>query len=156
MCSPAGALAELVQRKGFPVKCVNSRNMLTAAARFGIRTDMTVLSGCEKDGHEKLPASEAAQAAVDEVWGWLTKYNLANGAEKPVVGCFRDVMDAGTRTLGFCDETGVYIADDQGSARSKPLLKTALEECVHWVTRAGDASRDLQDLGFRMIVEILG
>ena len=41
-------------------------------------------------------------------------------------------------------------------ARSKPLLKTALEECIHWVTRAGDASRDLQDLAFRMIVEILG
>jgi hypothetical protein len=156
MCSPAGALAELVQRKGFPVKCVNSRNMLTAAARFGIRTDMTVLSGCEKDGHEKLPATEAAQAAVDEVWGWLTKYNLTDGTEKPAVGCFRDVMNAGSRTLGFCDETGVYIADDNASDRSKMLLKTALEECIHWVTRAGDASRDLQDLAFRMIVEILG
>jgi hypothetical protein len=62
-----------------------------------------------------------------------------------VVGCFRDVMNGGSRTLGFCDETGVYIADDQASARSKPLLKTALEECVHWVTKAGDNSRDLQD-----------
>ena len=115
-----------------------------------------MLSGCEKDGHEKLPATEAAQAAVDEVWGWLTKYNLTDGTEKPAVGCFRDVMNAGSRTLGFCDETGVYIADDNASDRSKMLLKTALEECIHWVTRAGDASRDLQDLAFRMIVEILG
>lgn len=80
MCSPAGALAELVQRKGFSVKCVNSRNMLTAAARFGIRTDMTVLSGCEKVGHEKLPASKAAQAAVDEVWSWIVKYGLTSGS----------------------------------------------------------------------------
>ena len=64
-------------------------------------------------------------------------------------------MDAGSRTLGFCDETGIYVADDQASARSKPLLKTALEECIHWVTKAGDNSRDLQDCAFRMIVEIL-
>jgi hypothetical protein len=92
---------------------------------------------------------------VDEVWRWLTKYNLTDGVVKPVVGCFRDVMNGGSRTLGFCDETGVYIADDQASALSKPLLKTALEECVHWVTKAGDNSRDLQDFAFRMIVEIL-
>ena len=114
------------------------------------------MSGCEKDGHEKLPATEAVQAAVDEVWGWLTKYNLTDGTEEPTVGCFCDVMNAGSRTLGFCDETGVDIADDNASARGKMLLKTALEECIHWVTQAGDASRDLQDLAFRMIVEIPG
>jgi len=34
-------------------------------------------------------------------------------------------------------------------------LKTALEECIHWVTKAGDNSRDLQDFAFRMVVEIL-
>ena len=44
-----------------------------------------------------------------------------------------------------CDDTGVYIADDKASDRSKRLLKTALEECVHWVTKASDNSRDLQD-----------
>jgi hypothetical protein len=130
--------------------------MVKAARRFGIKTDVDVLTDSEKNGHEKLPASTVAQAAVDEVWAWLVKYDLANGCEKPPVGCFRDVMNAGVRTLGFCDDVGVYIADDQANARSKPLLKTALEECIHWATRAGDSSRDLQDFSFRMIVEILG
>ena len=54
-------------------------------------------------------------AAVDEVWGWLTKYNLTNDLEIPFVGCFRDVMNGGSRTLGFCDESGVYFADDHAS-----------------------------------------
>ena len=39
---------------------------------------------------------------------------------------------------------------------NKAVLKTALEECIHWITKAGDNSRDLQDFAFRMIVEILG
>ena len=110
----------------------------------------------EERPREDASPREAAQAAVDEVWGWLTQYNFtANGRRSRRSGCFRDVMNAGSRTLGFCDETGVYVADDQASARGKPLLKTALEECIHWVTKAGDNSRDLQDCAFRLIVEIL-
>ena len=129
-----------------------------AAARFGIKTDVQVLTANEQKGREKLPATPAAEAAVDTVWGWLTTYKLTNGTERPLVGCFRDAMNAGSRTMGFCDETGVYIADDQASGEgvNKAVLKTALEECLHWITKAGDNSRDLQDFAFRMIVEILG
>ncbi|MGD0038892.1 MAG: hypothetical protein ABSE84_00525 [Isosphaeraceae bacterium] len=155
MCGPSISIADFVVKKGYAAKIINAQGIVQAASRFGIKTDGQVLSENEKNGHEKTPATEAAQTAVDEVWRWLTKYNLTDGVVKPVVGCFRDVMNGGSRTLGFCDETGVYIADDQASALSKPLLKTALEECVHWVTKAGDNSRDLQDFAFRMIVEIL-
>ena len=59
-------------------------SIVQAAGRFGIKTEHKVLSENEKNGHEKTPATEAAEAAVDEVWGWLTKYNLTNGLEKPV------------------------------------------------------------------------
>jgi hypothetical protein len=155
MCGPSASIVEFVERKGHTAKPIKAQGIVDAAARFGIRTDAQVLSETEKKGREITPASEAAQAAVDEVWTWLTQHNLTNDVEKPPVGCFRDVMNGGSRILGFADDTGVYIADDQASARSKPLLKTVLEECVHWVTKAGDNSRDLQDFAFRMIVEIL-
>ncbi len=155
MCGPSATIADFVQRKGHDAKIIKAPGIVEAASRFGIRTDSKVLTETEWNGREIIPATETAQAAVDEVWDWLTRYKLTNDLEKPPVGCFRDVMNGGGRTLGFCDDTGVYIADDQASARSKPLLKTALEECIHWVTKAGDASRDLQDLAFRMIVEIL-
>jgi len=155
LCGPSASIVEFVERKGHTAKAVKAQGIVDAAARFGIKTDSQVLTETEKNGREKLPANDVAQAAVDEVWGWLETYNLTNGAEKPPVGLFRDVMNGGSRTLGFCDSEGVYIADDQASARSKPLLKTALEEVVHWVTKAGDNSRDLQDFMFRMVVEIL-
>ncbi len=156
LCGPSVAIAEFIQRKGHAVQTVPSANIVQAAHRFGVKTEHQVLSENEKKGREKTPATEAAVAAVDEVWGWLTKNNLTNDLEIPFVGCFRDVMNGGSRTLGFCDESGVYFADDHASARSKMLLKTALEECVHWATKAGDNSRDLQDSAFRLVVEILG
>jgi hypothetical protein len=119
----------------------------------------TVLSGAEQKGREKLPATPSAIAAVDTVWGWLENLNLTNGKAKPTVGCFRDVMNAGSRILGFQDETGVYIADDHasgsgGSSDNKLLLNTALEEVVHWVTGSTDCSQDFQDFLLRMIVEV--
>ncbi len=157
LCGPSATIVEFVQRKGHDAKPIKSTSFVEAGRRFGIKTDDQVLTDSEKKGRDKLPATVAAQNAVDTVWSWLVRYGLTNGYDKPHVGCFRDTMNAGSRTLGFCDDTGVYIADDQasGDAVSKSCLKTALEEVIHWVTKAGDYSRDLQDFAFRMIVEIL-
>ena len=157
LCGTSATIVEFVQRKGHDAKPIKSTRFVEAGRRFGIKTDDQVLTDSEKKGRDKLPATVAAQNAVDTVWSWLVRYDLTNGYDKPHVGCFRDTMNAGSRTLGFCDDTGVYIADDQasGDAVSKSCLKTALEEVIHWVTKAGDYSRDLQDFAFRMIVEIL-
>jgi hypothetical protein len=157
LCGPSNTIAEFVEKKGYNAKTVNSNSIVTAAARFGIRTDSQVLSENEKKGKEILPATVAAQAAVDTVWSWLVKYNMTNDCVKPPVGCYRDAMNAGTRILGFCDDIGVYLADDQasGDVPSKACLKTALEEVLHWVTKAGDNSKDLQNVAFCLIVEIL-
>jgi hypothetical protein len=157
MCGPSSTIVDFVERKGYTAQPIKSTSFVEAGRRFGIKTDEKVLTDNERKGREKLPATAAAQAAVDTVWSWLVRYSLTNGYDQPPVGCFRDTMSAGTRTLGFCDDSGVYIADDQasGDAVSKSCLKTALEECIHWCTKAGDMSRDLQDFAFRMIVEIL-
>ena len=155
MCGPSATMVDFVVRKGYNAKSIKGAGIVEVAERFGIKTDSLVLTSSERKGQEKIPPTEAAVAALDQVWGWLVKYDLTNGREKPAIGCFRNLMDAGSRLLGFRDETGVYVADDQASAVCKPLLKTVLEECVHWATDAGDCSRDLQDFAFRMIVEIL-
>jgi hypothetical protein len=157
LCGPSITIAEFVEKKGYEAKTIRSSSMVAAAARFGIKTDSQVLSENEKKGKEILPATVAAQAAVDTVWSWLLKYNMTNDCEKPPVGSFRDAMNAGVRCLGLCDDTGVYLADDQasGDVPSKACLKTALEECLHWVTKAGDNSRDIQNFAFCLVVEIL-
>ena len=157
LCGPSNTIAEFVEKKGYEAKTIQSSNLVFAAARFGIKTDSQVLSENEKNGKEITPPTVAAQTAVDTVWSWLVKYNMTNDKAKPTVGCFRDAMNAGTRILGFCDDTGVYLADDQasGGVPSKACLKTALEEVLHWVTKAGDNSKDLQNFAFCLIVEIL-
>jgi hypothetical protein len=157
LCGPSITIAEFVEKKGYEAKTIRSSSMVAAAARFGIKTDSQVLSENEKKGKEILPATVAAQAAVDTVWSWLLKYNMTNDCEKPPVGSFRDAMNAGVRCLGLCDDTGVYLADDQasGDVPSKACLKTALEECLHWVTKASDNSRDMQNFAFCLVVEIL-
>ena len=155
LCGPSATIAEFVQRKGYNVKTIKSDNMVMAARRFGIPTDAKVLSSYEQKGCEKLPPTPAAIAAVDTIWEWLKLTDLTKGKEKPPVGCFRDVMEGGTRNLGFRDKDGVYFANDHVSGGvTKMVLKTALEECVHWVTEATDSSRDFQDLVLRMVVEL--
>ena len=81
LCGPSVAIAEFIQRKGHVVQTVPSANIVQAAHRFGVKTEHQVLSENEKKGREKTPATEAAVAAVDEVWGWLTTYNLTNDRE---------------------------------------------------------------------------
>ena len=154
-CGPSSTIATFVERKGHTAKCVQAPGFLDAAGRFGIMTDAKVLSETEQKGKEKLPATDAAQEAVDTVWGWVVTNNLTNGYEKPTVGCFKDIMNGGSRTMGFCDDTGVYLEVSHASGITKTVLKTAMEEVAHWVTKATDNSRDFQDFLLQLLVEVL-
>ena len=155
LCGPHSIMAEFVEAKGRTAKRVKAESMIQAASRFGIPTALTVLTTIEQNGRELLPATASAIAAVNTVWGWLETLNLTNGREKPSVGCFRDVMDAGKRTLGFQDATGVYLADDIADGVNTLVLQTALEETAHWCTQATDCSRDFQDFLLRLACEAL-
>ena len=157
LCGPSNTIAEFVEKKGYEAKTIRSSSMVAAAARFGIKTDSQVLSENEKKGKEILPATVAAQAAVDTVWSWLVKYNMTNDKAKPPVGCFRDAMNAGVRCLGLCDDTGVYLADDQasGDVPSKACLKTALRSVCTGSRRPATIPATLQNFAFCLIVEIL-
>ena len=48
-------------------------------------------------------------------------------------------MKGGSRTMGFCDDTGVYFAEDMPAA-SQVAAQTALEEVAHYVTGATDVA----------------
>jgi|SRR5208282_1275910 len=155
LCGPSNTIVDFVERKGHKAKPIRSNSFVEAGRRFGIKTDMQVLSETERKGREKLPATSAAQAAVDTVWGWITSRGLTNSYNKPIVGCFKDVMSSGSRVLGFCDDTGVYLEESHASGVTKMVLKTALEEVVHWVTKATDNSRDFQDFLLQLLIEAL-
>ena len=154
MCGPSETVAEFVMQKGYAARTLKADNIVKVAARFGIKTDVQVLTACESSGFQKLEPTTAAVEAVDLAWGWLARASLTDNKVKPAVGCFRDVMNAGCRKLGFCDETGVYLAEDHASGVTKMVLATALEEVAHWVTGATDNSRDFQDFLLRLAVEM--
>ena len=153
LCGPSQSIAQFIEKRGRIAKRVNSQGFVDAIGRFGVPTAVTALSTSELAGREKLPATASATEAVQIVWAWVEQLRLTRGKQKPPVGCYKEVMEGGSRVLGFCDETGVYFADDLASGVSKMLLQTALEEVVHWCTGATDGSRDFQEFILKMFVE---
>ena len=147
-----GSVAQL-EKKGFkPI--VAPENLVNAASVYGVATPSKVLSGDELSGREIGTASPDAQAAVDFVWRQLEGIGLTNGKQKPPVRSFTSILDGGTMLNGFYREGMVYLHRDLGAsgsvvggqqALSDRLLKVAMEEVAHFVTGAGDNSRDFQD-----------
>ena len=125
-----------------------------AASRFGIKTDAQVLTESEKKGREKTAGHRGGPGRRRYGLGLAVKlqHDQRHGEAGGRVLPRRD--ERRKPELGFCDETGVYIAEDQASGVTKMVLKTALEEVAHWVTGATDASRDFQDFLLRLVVEV--
>jgi len=147
-------IAEVVQKKGHLTKSIKAPAWAQNAKRFGIKTAETVLSHNEQKGRDEIPATAAANAAVDEVWGWLETLKMTQGKPRPNVCCFRDIMSGECSCHGYQDGDWVYLREDHCGARTKFLLKVALEECVHYVTDATDNSRDFQSFILDMFVEM--
>jgi len=154
MCEPTARQAMLVLRKGKPAKTVQSSGWAQAAQRFGITTSAQVLTDCESKGREECPVTPAAKKAVEIAWGWIECLGMTNSKELPNVACFRDLTCAGVDAMGYYRDGTVHIREDIASGENKYLLKTALEECVHHVTGAGDGSRDFANFLIDMVVEI--
>ena len=146
--------ADFVERKGFRPKPTKAPSWVSAAARCGVKTAASVLDGHESNGKQILPATNAAIEALDIVWSWLQKVNMTQGKKKPLAACFKECMQAGSETMGFCRDGTVYFKEDIATAVNKYLLQTALEEVAHYVTGATDMSRDFQNFLIQIIVEI--
>ena len=146
--------ADFVQRKGFQPKSVKAPAWISAAAKCGIKTASVVLDGNETNGKQVLPATDAAIDAVNMVWSWLQQINMTQGKKKPVAACFRDIMKAGSETMGYYRDGVVYFKEDIATAVNKYLLQTAFEEVSHYVTGATDMSRDFQNFLIQCFVEL--
>lgn len=151
---------QIAARKGYKVISAPEA-FVTAAERAGVRTPSKVLTQDDREGRSVMDSTPDAEAAVDFAWHLVTKYNVANGRNRPVVKTFRKIMEAGSQTLGFYRDGTVYINTDIASngslvlgwhGLSQQLLVTALEEVAHHVTGATDNSRDFQDFMLNLIV----
>lgn len=150
--------AEVASRKGYKVVTAPEA-FVNAAAKRGVRTPSKVLSADERDGNDVIEPTVDGLAAVDLVWEVIERFNMTNGREKPFVKSFKKIMSAGSQTLGFYREGGVYINVDlttgDPKAMSQQLLCTVIEEVAHHVTQAQDSSRDLQDFVFNLAAHLM-
>jgi len=144
-------VGEFVRRKGFKAVAMPSQ-WKRALEKYGIKSEVQVLSGLEKEGFDATVPTKDMQDAVDKVWNMLECFELTNGKEKPKVMAFSSIMNAEAQTMGKYQDNTVYLHTDL--AESFMLTQTALEEVVHHVTGSGDMSRDLQDFLFRVITKI--
>lgn len=147
-------LVEFAERKGYKVKVLQSKSFVDAAQAMGVPTVSSTLSKSEAAGKQPVPPTQAARDAVSTVWEWLKGANLTGGRPFPEVSCFRSIMDAGCETYGYWENNTVFLREDIASECNKYLLKVALEEVAHHVTRATDNSRDFQNFVIDLAVEL--
>jgi len=145
-------LGDFVRNKGYyPVQVPKSwRETLH---RYGVPCDLTVLSMNEQKGNMVGEPTQEMVDIVHQVWDLLSEHDLTNGKDCPKVQSFTSLMEGGSQTHGYYIPDGdvVYLHSSLGG---EMLFKVALEEVAHYVTGAGDASRDLQDFLFRLIAKL--
>ena len=156
LCGDSQFESEVVTKRGYEAKVIKARSWVDAAEENAVDTSLTVMSKFEKEGREVLDPSPDAIKAVDTVWSWLEKHNFTFSKPKPHVKCFRDKMEGGSRVLGYYEHGSATVMINEQHAsdgQNKMLLKTALEELVHYTTQSSDLSRDFQDFILRLVVE---
>jgi hypothetical protein len=133
-------------------------NWATIAARMGIKTVEDVLTADEKNGRETLGATPAASDALNQVWEWLEMADLTRGKNKPNVGCFRDVGDAGNVCKGYfkSDTATVYLHEDLANGLdTAALLQVAIQEVAVYVVGAYGMTNATQDLISALLVTMI-
>lgn len=144
---------ETLSRKGYdPLEVPET--VVRAAEEYGCATPSKVLSADELDGREAFEATPDAVAALDWVWAKVALAGMTSSKARPEIMCFRKVMNGGVMVRGFLRDGVVYINEDIATGTSVDLRQTVLEEVAHYLTQAGDCTRDLQDWAFKLAVRL--
>lgn len=145
---------ETLTRKGYdPLEVPET--VVRAAEEYGCATPSKVLSADELDGREAFEATADAVAAMDWVWDKVMAAGMTSNKARPPIKCFRKVMDGGVMVRGFVRDGVVYVNEDIAHGASVDLRQTVLEEVAHYLTQAGDCTRDMQDWAFKLSVRLV-
>lgn len=99
-----------------------------------------------ENGCTPISVSTDCKRIFNRIWKKLEKAGLTAGKQKPILRQFVKPMENGGCLNGYYDpETqAVYIERDSVSAN------VILEEIAHYITGAGDCTRDFQDFAFKV------
>lgn len=146
--------SDFVQKKGHAARTVGP-NWAKALNKAGIRSANDILSIDEQRGRTRVETTPDAMKAVGWAWELFELANLVGGREKPEVFCFQEIGTAESKTNGYCNHEGVHFhVDIANDGQNNELRKVAVEELTHWITGAGDSTRDFQNFLMDCIVTL--
>ena len=107
----------------------------------GIKSSSSYISKLEQKGNVIVDATPAMHETLHKCYLFLNMLGFT--FEKPAIKGFRSTMNNGSIMMGYVDNNVIYINVDNENS-----LSTMLEELSHYLTGAGDCSRDFQTFAF--------
>lgn len=96
-----------------------------------------------------MDATEAAMQTFLRAWAWIESVNLTNEKPFPQVKCFTLTMEQGAEKVGYYKDGTVFLNLDYDTNE-----QAAIEELAHYITGAGDETRDFQDYAFKLATRL--
>lgn len=106
-----------------------------------VKSHEDFLSKLERDGHTIEQPTPLMRQTFEQCVQFLN--TIGYHFELPALKGFVSQMDNGKMTMGYVENNIVYINKDNETSRS-----TMLEELCHYITGAGDCTRDFQTIAF--------
>jgi hypothetical protein len=157
-CMPIDYVVDSLASKGYRTITVRQSNWYEVLQRYGITTDVDVMTKDEREGKQMLPPTDDTLAVANEIWGELEARGMTNGKLLPGIRCYMMLTDnGGKQTLGYhlMGTSEICIHADIATGRSAILHYVMLEELAHYITQAGDFTRDFQNFAFGLAAKLL-
>jgi hypothetical protein len=134
-----------VERKGYRPVQSKAESWAKAAEAYGVRTEKKVLTEDDLVGRTYLDATQEVISALDWAWDLVVASDLANGRDKPPVGCLYQPNGPNGNLLGLYRDGKIYIHRDIANGDSTNLRQTILEELAHHCSGCADFVRGFQE-----------
>lgn len=155
LCQNNKNAADGISKKGYRPIVVDSSGWFESLIARGIASQNDVLNLNELKGRIESSPSYSAHKAVQTVWEWVELADMTRGKQCPCVRGFDEVTtDGGATCMGYYTPGRDYVVIRNDLTGSQVLV-TALEEITHYVSGAGDNSRDFQNYLMNMIVRFM-
>lgn len=155
LCQNSKLAAEGIIRKGYTPAVLDNSTWFDALVARGVPSQNDVLNLNELKGRVETTPSYAAHKAVQTVWEWIELADMTKGKPCPGVMGFDEVTtDGGASCHGYYTPGRDYVVI-RNDLTGALVLTAALEEITHYVSGAGDNSRDFQNFLMNMIVRFM-
>jgi hypothetical protein len=167
---------QLAARKAFGAEAVICDNLMVAMAvvakghkaitlrqevadilrDHGVKGADQVLNRDELEGRQRKPLSDQHLAKIHKMWELFDATGLTLGKPLPNMIMFDEFTNANSEVLGYYDNKTKTIGLNSVVLENDfQLMETMIEEVAHYVTGAGDFTRDMQNWPIRLAARML-